>query len=366
MFRIFSILIINIFLVSSSFCQNSLDSLVPTRGLCIKAPNPQGVDRLVEFIKELGRLKVNTLVLRLGYDYKYESRPELSNVNGLDKSHVKKILSACKSAGIRLIPQVDLFGHQSWHSKLGKLLEVYPEFDETPNIKLPDKYEWPNKDTLYCKSYCPLHPKLHEVIFDIVDEIVEVFEADAFHAGLDEVFYIGHYQCIRCRGKEKARLFSGEVNKIYNHLKKSNIQLWMWGDRLIDGKTTGIGMWEASENQTHDAIDMIPKDIVINDWHYETAHPTAAYFALKGFGVVSCSWRKSDVAVDQLKQMLQYRSNSSDIVKSNFMGVMHTVWSGTEAFLDTYYGIKDDKTERGSQSECFKSLYRYISNLESK
>ena len=51
----------------------------------------------------------------------------------------------------------------------------------------------------------------------------------------------------------------------------------------FDGKTTGIGMWEASMNNTHRAVDLIPKDVVIADWHYERADPTAPYFAVKGF-----------------------------------------------------------------------------------
>lgn len=36
----------------------------------------------------------------------------------------------------------------------------------------------------------------------------------------------------------------------------------IWGDRLIDGKTTGIGAWEASMNNTYRAIDLIPKDVL--------------------------------------------------------------------------------------------------------
>ena len=74
---------------------------------------------------------------------------------------------------------------------------------------MPEDYEWPNDDGLYCKSYCPLHPDVHEVVFALVDEIMEVFEAKSFHAGMDEVFYIGEDECPRCNGKDKAELFAG-------------------------------------------------------------------------------------------------------------------------------------------------------------
>gem|GEM_PF-6484583 len=35
-------------------------------------------------------------------------------------------------------------------------------------------------------------------------------------------------------------------------------------------------------------IDLIPKSVVICDWHYEKAYPTPAYFAIKGFDGIAC------------------------------------------------------------------------------
>src|SRR4030042_145752 len=74
-------------------------------------------------------------------------------------------------------------------------------------------------------------------------------------------------------------------------------QLWIWGDRLMDGKTTGIGEWEGSYNNTHRAVDMIPKDVMICDWHYERPDQTPVYFAMKGLSVVTCPWRMPENAV---------------------------------------------------------------------
>jgi hypothetical protein len=53
-------------------------------------------------------------------------------------------------------------------------------------------------------------------------------------------------------------------------------QLWLWGDRLLDGKLTGLGEWEASCNDTHAAVDLIPKDVVICDWHYDSGRRNTA------------------------------------------------------------------------------------------
>jgi hypothetical protein len=31
---------------------------------------------------------------------------------------------------------------------------------------------------------------------------------------------------------------------IHEHLKKKGRELWIWGDRLLDGITTGLGEWK--------------------------------------------------------------------------------------------------------------------------
>jgi len=359
-------LIATVLLAVPSSAQSELDAVLPVRGLAIAAPRPEHVDEFIDFIREvLIPWKVNTLVLRVDYNYQYESHPELRDENALSKADVQKLVEVCREGSIRIIPQVNLLGHQSWAESLGNLLREYPEFDETPHVEMPEEYQWPNEDGLYCKSYCPLHPDVHDVVFALVDELLEVFEADAFHAGMDEVFYLGDDRCPRCAGRDKAELFAEEVTRIRNHLAAQDRELWIWGDRLIDGKTTGLGMWEASMNQTYRAIDLIPKDVVINDWHYERAAPTAPYFAMKGFRVVTCPWRIAEVAVAQLNQMLLYRENTTPEMKDRFAGVMQTVWSGAKSFMDQYYGRIPSENERGQdQIATFKALYEEIGKLD--
>ncbi len=304
------------------------------KGLCVEAPVKEDVDAFINLIDEqLAPGGLNTLILRVDWNYEYKKRPELVDNHPLSEADVKKLVNACKKHNIRLIPQVNLLGHQSWAGKIHKLLEVYPEFDETPSIQLPEKFEWPNPDGYYCKSYCPQHPDVHAVVFDIMDEIVEVFESDAFHAGMDEVFYISHDDCERCRGTDPAVIYANEITKLRNHLAEKSTELWIWGDRFIDGKATGIGLWEGSYNNTHRAIDWIPKDVVINDWHYEIAHPTPVLFAAKGLSVTACPWNKPEVAINQLTMMKMLKSNASPEMKTKYKGILHTFWGPARMLL---------------------------------
>ncbi|MDQ8202609.1 family 20 glycosylhydrolase [Pelagicoccus sp. SDUM812003] len=321
----------------ASLWANETSRSLPVRGLAIAAPNPASLSQFIEFVEtELVPRGLNTLVLRIDYRFAYTSHPELQSENPLTLEHVKRLVECGRRNDIELIPQINLLGHQSWAETTGRLLAVYPEFDETPHVKMPETYEWPNEDGLYCKSYCPLHPDVHDVVFALVDELMEAFEASSFHAGMDEVFYIGDERCPRCAGKNKAKLFADEVTRVRDHLAASGRSLWIWGDRLLNADTTGLGMWEASANDTHPAIDLIPKDVVICDWHYERAEATPPYFALKGFHVLACPWNKPQVGLAQLEQALSFRKRSNPVLAERHLGILLTYWSSAERFMEIY------------------------------
>jgi len=352
----------------STLAQDTATNKLPVKGFAIAVPSRTNLDSFIVFInKELAQRGINTLVLRVDYNYEYKSHPELVAPGALTEADAKKLVEACRAKSINVIPQINLLGHQSWAGRLSKLLDVYPQFDETPWIKMPAEYVWPNTDSLYCKSYCPLHPGVHKIVFDLVDEICDVFKANAFHAGMDEVFYIGMDKCPRCKGKNKAELFAGEVKTIRDHLAGKQRQLWIWGDRLLDGYTTGIGGWEASFNDTWPAIDKVPKDIMICDWHYERADKTPVIFAAKGFRVITCPWNTPEVAAAQLKDIHQFRIESTPEMKERFYGMMQTVWSDVQSFLNDFYNIPV-QTSAGAkgQSETFRTVFPNASPLLNK
>ena len=355
-------------LVQAVRSQSIIDKLLPVRAFCIGAPRPQNLPMFIQFVKEeLPLNNINTLILRIDYRYQFEGHPELSDSFSLSKLDVKELVNVCKQNNIQLIPQINLLGHQSWAGVTNKLLKVYPQFDETPQVIMPVIYAWPNTDSLYCKSYCTLHPDLHKIVFDLIDEICEVFETPAFHAGMDEVFYIGHPQCVRCKGKDKAVLFAGEVNTIRNHLALKKRTLWIWGDRLINGKMNGIGEWEGSFNNTESAINLIKKDVVICDWHYDKAEQTPVYFAKNGFSVISSTWRNPEVATAQTQDMAKFRKLAKPGVKKLYKGMMQTIWSNPGVFLEEYYAAKLSTDSTGkTQANCFKAMAAAINKLSEK
>lgn len=289
------------------------------RGIHLGLSHDTGVDALIAELPALADMGLNLLIPEVNYGFAYQSHPELQADDPISAAAAQRLAAACESHGIRLIPQFQCLGHQSWDKTTFPLLTAYPEFDETPG-------QFPDNDGIYCRSWCPQHPDVNSVIFDLFDELLEAFGADALHVGLDETFLIASDHCPRCKGKDSAELFAKAVNDYYGYLSERHVEMWMWGDRLLDAETTGYGKWEAAANGTHPAIDMIPTDIVICDWHYEVmeSYPSIAIFLEKGFPVLPGGWRNVEAVNLLLDATLAHKEHPQ------MLGYLCTTWGAAK------------------------------------
>lgn len=290
----------------------------------------QLVQPFIQFIeKVLAPKGINQLIIECNTSFVFENHPEITG-GTLTKQDAREIAAVCKQHGIRVIPLFQCLGHQGWGGAPNTLLQAYPEFDETPHIPLDAK--WPD---FFCRSWCPEHPDVNALAFDLLDEIIEAFDADAMHVGMDEVYAIADDQCPRCKGKDRAELFAKAVNDLHGYLvKERNVEMFMWADRLNDSEATGYNMWEGDTFGTHRAISKIPTDIVLMDWHYDPldAYPSIGIFLEKGFSVIPSCWFKTEAALDFLNKSRQQASETEG--SGRLLGMAVTSWNGwdQEAF----------------------------------
>lgn len=316
------------------------------RGLTIGVPKQADMDVFQKLITDvLPDYDCNTLVLLIRYQYAFQSHPEVADQEPLTQAQAQELARLCQENGIRLIPKMNLLGHQSGKergSELG-LLRAYPEFDETPDLET----------VRYCRSLCPTHPQVKDVVFDLIDEVLEAFGADAMHVGLDEVFEIGH--CPRCQGTPNAVLFADWVNALHGHIAGTRgAEMWMWGDRLLNAATMGYGEWESSENDTWQTIDDVPRrDLVICDWHYEEreSYPSVPYFADQGFNLVVCPWRN----LAATRMLLSYTQAQDD---PEILGVLQTSWCDAGDLARYLLGDKSIEGVPAMVGESFKFAMR--------
>jgi hypothetical protein len=256
-------------------------------GVHLAAHTDEQAAALAEQLPRLKSVGVNVVIVEVDYSFDFQSHPELRPGRFMTRAGAKQLVNIARPLGIRLIPQINCLGHQSWSRNTGELLRHFPQFDETPG-------QYPDNEGIYCRSWCPLHPEVNGVIFALVDELADAFEADAFHVGMDEVFLIASEHCPRCRGGDPARLFARAVNDLHSHIVgKRHMEMLLWGDRLLDAKQLGYSKWEASMNGTAGSIDLIPKDIIVCDWHYgnQAEYPSVGLMLKKGFRVWPSGWQ---------------------------------------------------------------------------
>jgi len=163
---------------SRTWLENWQETNPAWRALHLIGPQPERLDVTKELTTTLMvPARMNVLVLEVNYGFRFQSHPELE-CRGLDKAQARDLTDFCRRHGIRLIPLFNCLGHQSWSSRTGALLTKYPQFDETPHVPADNK-------GIYCREWCPSLPEVDKVVFDLLDELIDAFDADALHVGMD-------------------------------------------------------------------------------------------------------------------------------------------------------------------------------------
>ena len=138
----------------------------------------------------------------------------------------------------------------------------------------------------------------------------------------------------------------------------------MWGDRLLDAAKFGYGTWEASKTGSHRAIDLIPKDIIICDWHYERRddYPSVRFFQQQGFRVLPSTWKNPDAAVALVRCA---RKDATE----RMLGVLFTGWSAGgngEHLMAALKGQEIDAKEKDTAKQIAAAIRAGLDELAAR
>jgi hypothetical protein len=288
--------------------------------------NDKDLEILGGQVPKLAALGVNVIILEVNYNFAFKSHPELrAGKNTITAAGAERLATLCRKHGVRLIPEFQCVGHQSWKGHTFPLLTVYPKLDLTPGA-------FPSNQGIYCREWDPLNAEVNKIVFPMLDEIIDAFHADALHVGMDEVFLIGSDKSPSTKGKDRAEVFAKAVKDLHEHVvKQRRVEMLMWADRLFDAVKFHWGEWEASKVGTAGALDLIPKDIILCPWHYEKmpSYPSIPLFVEKGFRVLPASWRKLDAS----RALIEYSRKQES---PRMLGHLFTTWGGKKDTLPQY------------------------------
>jgi hypothetical protein len=324
----------------------------PVKGLIIGGNYfvPADIASLRRLIPALPAEGANTLIIILNYLFEFESHPEMAEPSGImTKAEAQELAQLARDNGVRLIPGMNLLGHQSYEGGesnfIFSLLREHPDWDESPDIA----------DTDYARSLCPHADGVRELLTDLADEMIDTFQADQFYVGLDEVLIINHDERCTSTAEGADGIFTEWVNFLEGHLRSRQVRMWMAGDRFIPG-TWYDGYWESSGNDTWQQIDGVtnPGNIFVLDWHYGVepgGYPSIdQLFAPKGFQVAVAPWQ--DLAGTQA--FVQYALDPTGPKFANVAGVVQTLWGGASAFTGVLLdGVPPEGTDQTHSDEAY-------------
>ncbi len=272
------------------------------RGWHMSSPGAAELPAFKRMVDTLALLKYNTIVWEVDGNLQYQTHPDLGSDRSPTKAQLKELVDHAKLRHFEVIPQLATFSHFDYilHRP------AYQHLAESPKT---------TKGFESLSNYCPSNPEVYQLVFDLMGELVEVFQPRYFHIGHDEASFDDIGVCDRCRGKDPWVLWAEDINKLDGWIKEHGMRAAMWGDQLLPQHNGDKPFFTAR------ATDLVAKDVLIFDWHYEPTHnydETIQYFKQHGFEVVGCPWYEP-------RNVYDYASAAK---RNGILGYCGTTWSG--------------------------------------
>ena len=207
------------------------------------------------WLKEQG---LNTFLLYFENHLRFEKHNAFAPEGSWTMDDLIRIQIAGKEYGIDVIPAQTSIGHCTG-------ILTHPDYAEMAE-EGSDSYQ-----------FCTSHPKSLQVLTEIFDELAAKSQSPYISINADESAYLG--LCPRCQtafpGWSKGKIFRHHIKQIYEVIKSHGKRMMMWDDML----------WLYPE-----AVEGLPRDIIMLDWHYNQhrRYPSIDHWRSLGFDVIVC------------------------------------------------------------------------------
>jgi hypothetical protein len=245
--------------------------------LVLRGNSPAVARDLVDTAKRSG---YNAIQFMLTDGVTMVKSPWVPKPNAWTKKQLIDWVAYIRKSGLEAIPEVKLLTHQD------KLLAK-----KHPNL------------LFNAVTYDPRKEDVYSLIFPFIDEIIESFSPKIIHIGHDEVVGWNKAHALKKLHAGEtplpAHLFIKDVSRLHSYLRKRGVEVWMWGDMLLDPEEFPDMLAE----HLHGSMpgygkvlrDQLPRDIVICDWHYfdrQSNFASLARMQAEGFRVIAATWKR--------------------------------------------------------------------------
>jgi len=231
----------------------------------------------------------------------------------MTRDEVSGLVRLAKRHGLEVIPEIKSWGHANW---LWQNKNYYwQDWRKKPALAAlfePDGW-----------TFCTRNPAIYDVLFPVYDEMLAVFDYPRYcHISLDEAW--SHATCPKCKTQDAGLLAARHITKLRDYLKRKGVTAMMWGDMFLPA-----GHWKGYSScngkpphNCHVAVDRLPKDVIVTDWHYAAheAFPSLDYFHKHGFKTIAAP------AVYHHGNLVNFAREAK---KAGSLGMLVTTWFRT-------------------------------------
>lgn len=278
-------------------------------------------DKALPFHRKLiqnifARLKMNNLVLQCE-QAKWDATGESAPKWAMSKNDLRQEIAFANRHFLTVTPLVESVGHMDWL------------FSDPARASLAEDPQTP-----YAIKVAS--PAADRFLYRLYDEVLGVFHPKFFHIGGDEVTMRGRYPYASAATyPTTVDAFTAQVAKLRDYLKSKGVGTMMWGDMMLANGEAPDATNARSLAQAEQMRALLPKDIVITDWHYAPSDDFSGpqIFRRAGFQrVIGATWLNPQ----------NIAAFGHSLAQNHQWGLLQTTWAG---FNSNEKNLKDDPAQ---------------------
>lgn len=293
------------------------------------------MENFKDILRFLAQYKLNTYMIYLEDMFRFSKYPSIGVGRGaLTREQVDELEAFAKPYNVEIIPVFETLGNQ------GALLML----DEIrPFAEYPGAHSFSVSEETY------------RFLGDCLDELCAVFDSRYFNAGLDESWDLGFGKTREpVRRDGRGRVHAEHYKRIREMLASRGKTMMMYADIVL---------------RRPEILTMIPKDIVMVDWHYEPEHhyPSVPLFAKAGFPLVTLPGMNNWDRIFPMMSgaMINIQNFSTDGYRAKALGSVISTWGDNGSknlreLLYAGYAFTGDVTWAPEQADVGRFYNRFF------
>lgn len=181
------------------------------------------------------------------------------------------------------------------------------------------------------KSTCMSEPEVYEFFAQSAAVVNETLKPKKWLLSMDEIRFAGTCKACQNRNMSLAQILGDCITKQYNAIKKvnPNAAVYIWND-MLDPALNGKKNYMNCVGDYANAVDYIPKGIVITCWERRHIQESMEYFSQKGFATQAAAYYD----VDNLDNCREWLMQCNKTPKCT--GIMYTTWRNKYELLEGF------------------------------